>query len=399
MASDSTPTGPIRRRTPGRLARMLLVVIVALVVVVAGFAVYSYEAARPPSGKTLLTIYTYSSLFGGTCGPPPNVTAAVFAPFEAAHNVTIQLECPSGTLVSTLVAQKNSPGADLVVGLDEITAAQADASGVLVPYVSTQLSNITPGLVSEISPDHAVTPYEWGYLGIDYNASFFTSTHGAVAQSSFQNFSSNSSWARQLMIEDPETDITGEEFLIWEIEYYEQVLHTNNWMAFWQAVDPSIRVAQDWSTAFSAFTTPPNNPQLVVSYTTDPAYAAFYGGPGAYNSTVSYTNGTYDGWKTVYGLGIVRGSSHLALDQDFINWFLSGTVQSEIPTNEWEYPANRTIPVPGVFRYAPNPAEFVTLNNGVNATALYSALANEWLPEWQTIYNNAACPSGDGCGG
>ncbi len=378
---------PRRWRTPGRLGRVLTVTAVALVVVLAGVGVAEYLSTG--FGEPTLVIYTYSSLFGG---PGTPAYAQVFDTFANAHHVHIDVEFPSGTLVNTLLAQANAPAADLVIGLDEITAAQAEAHGLLVPYSPPALANVSPALANEISPDHGAIPYEWGYLAVDYNASFYRASGGAVAHATFPEFVSNASWANQLLIEDPAVDITGEEFLVWQIEYYQQVLH-QNWTNFWTGVLPHLtyKPAPDWGTAFSEFSTPPGNPGMVVSYSTDPAYAAYYGAAGQFNSTVSWWNGTAYGWRTVYGVGIVSGSRHLTLDQEFENWLLSGSVQSEIPTNEWEYPANASVPLPSVYRAALDPSGIVPLNDGTTPQAVASSL-NGWLTTYEQLANQLLPP-------
>jgi thiamine transport system substrate-binding protein len=380
---------PVRRRRwvrPGRSGRVLIVLSIVVVVILATYGGVEYERLNPPNGEPTLTIYTYPSLLGGVdCSSP--VASAVFGAFETAHHVRLVVECPPGTLYSTLVEQKNAPGADVVIGLDEITAALADAAGLLVPYESPQLVNVPPTLVSELSVDHAVTPYEYGYLAIDFNASFFASTRGAIANSSFANFTENSSWAHQLLVENPTTDITGEEFLLWEIAFYSVILH-EPWQDWWEAVDPHLPPpAPDWATAFDEFTTPPNNPRLVVSYSTDPAYAAANGVMGSYNSTVTSWNGALYGWKTIYGIGIVRGTAQLGLAQQFVDWFLSGPVQNEIPTNEWEYPANETISLPSVYSAAIPPTAIVPLNEDLPQASIVANLTG-WLNTWQEIENS-----------
>lgn len=369
-------------RRPGRTNTIIIVAAVAVIVVVAGIGLTQYYLTSTPT----LTIYTYSSLFGGTCGSPAFST--VFGSFEAAHNIHIQVECPSGDLASALLAQKNSPGADLVIGLDEITASQADSQSLLVPYVSPALASVPESLIADLSPDHAVTPYEYGYLGIDYNESFATMTNGAIANSSFLNFTQNSTWAKNLLYENPTTDITGEEFLAWEIEFYSEVLH-ENWQDFWTSILPYAPSASDWATAFDEFTTPPLNPLSVVSYTTDPAYAAYYGGLGAFNTTVTHWADKLYGWQTIYGIGIVAGTQHLSLDEEFINWFLAGTVQNEIPLNEWEYPANDTVPLPSYYNGLVDPNSIVPLNQYTSPSAL-AANITTWQDEWQTLANQYA---------
>ncbi len=381
------PVAERRHRRAGRTGRILVAVGIALVLVLAGYATYAYLSSRPPPGTTRLTVLTYPSLFGGTnCAS--SALSAVLAPFEAAEHVVVTLVCPSGTLVNALLGGPSATSADVVIGLDEVTAPQAEADHLILPYAPPRLADVPPALTSELGPDHAVTPYEWGYLGIDFNASFDERTHGAVANSSFENFSANSSWASSLMIEDPATDITGEEFLLWEIAFYQSVLHAD-WTTWWKTVAPHLQTAPDWSTAFSAFTTPPNSPPMVVSYTTDPAYAAAYGPAGAYNSTVTHWNGTAYGWRTVYGMGVVNGSAHVGLAEALIDFFLNGSVQSQIPTNEWEYPANATVPLPPVFAAAANISQVVPLNDAIGPAAIAANLTgpNGWLSTWQGIEN------------
>jgi thiamine transport system substrate-binding protein len=388
MTEGSAEARPARRlRAPGRLGRVLKASAVALVVVLAGFGVAEYLASG--FGEPTLVVYTYSSLLGGPGSP---AFEAVFGAFESAHHVRIDVEYPPGTLASTLLAEANAPAADLVIGLDEITAPQAEAHQLLAPYSPPELANVSALLVSELSPDHGVVPYEFGYLAIDYNATFYAATHGAIARATFPEFANNSSWANQLLIEDPTVDITGEEFLVWQIEYYENVLH-QDWTGFWSAVLPHLnyKPAPDWGTAFGEFTTPPGSPSLVVSYSTDPAYAAYSGEAGQYNSTVSWWNGTEYGWRTVYGIGIVSGSRHLTLDQEFEDWFLSGTVQSEIPTNEWEYPANGSVTVPAVFDAALDPSAIVPLNEATTPAAVAASLYG-WVSTYEELANRLLPP-------
>ncbi|EQD73365.1 thiamine-binding protein [mine drainage metagenome] len=102
-------------------------------------------------------------------------------------------------------------------------------------------------------------------------------------------------------------------------------------------------------------------------------------------------NHTLYGWQTIYGIGIVAGTQHLSLDEQFINWFLNGTVQSEIPLNEWEYPANRTVPLPSEYRGLIDPNSIVPLNEYTTPSALAANIVN-WQNEWQTLANQYAPP-------
>jgi thiamine transport system substrate-binding protein len=385
-ASTSAPASSRTLRRPGRIGRALVAVVLAIVVAIAAFGLYQYEVFLPPAGETALVIYTYPSFLGGsTCNPPGNVTAAVFGPFEAAHHVAIELECPAGTLLSTLLQQQGSPGADLVLGLDEITAPVAVADGLVVPYRPPAMADVAPTIAEELSPEYGVVPYEYGYLAIDYNLSFAATTGGAVAHATFPDFTSNATWAKGLLTENPESDITGEEFLVWQIEYYEAVLH-EDWETFWKDAwsEGLPTPATSWGDAYDEFLQPSGNPAMVVSYSTDPAYAAYYDESGVFNSTVSWWNGTAYGWRTIYGMGIVAGSRHLALDEEFENWFLNGTVQAQLPLTEWEYPANETVPIPSVFDASIDPSSITALNQNITPSELAANLPG-WLSDWLSL--------------
>ena len=375
----SAPPRVRRLHRPGQAGRLLVVVALAAGLVLAG--VGTFEFVQSEFGGTTLVILTYPSLFNGYCGGVP-AFGTVFGTFASAHGIRIDVECPAGTLYSALVNQSGAPAADLVIGLDEITAPQADAAHLLIPYAPPALANVSPTLVDEIAPDHSVVPYESGYLAIDYNASFYAATSGAVAHLSLPEVDQNASWARNLLVEDPAEDITGEEFLVWEIEYYTNVLH-QEWTDFWTGAPAHTPPLSDsWSDAFDLFSSGAD--QMVVSYATDPAYAAYFGEAGAYNSTVSWWNGTEYGWRSVYGIGIVNGTRHLGLAEEFENWFLSGTVQSEIPTNEWEYPANETVPLPPVFADALPPGPIVALNNYTTPSEVGASIS-AWVSTWESI--------------
>ncbi len=379
------PTRVRRLRRPGRWGHVVVAVAIAVVVVVGGIGAYQYYRAH--TGPAPLVIYTYPGLLGSvSCGGQP--LEGILANFSAAHGIPpIQVDCPSGTLVQTLEAQASSPSADLVIGLDELTAPQAEQLGLLVPYVSPQLVSINRSVVDYLSPDHYVTPYEYGYLGIDYTHAFGNATDGAIGNSSLANFTTNETWARGLAYEDPLTDITGEEFLAWTVEFYEHVLD-ENWTDFWKAILPLATDAGSWSTAFNTDFVELGSTPMVVSYTTDPASAVYYGEGDFFNTTVSLWKDALYGWETIYGIGIVAGTHHLALDEAFINYFLNGSVQSEIPLNEWEYPANATVPLPAVYDPLIPPASITPLNQYLEGDSPVEVAAS--LAGWQTTWESLA---------
>jgi thiamine transport system substrate-binding protein len=258
---------------------------------------------------------------------------------------------------------------------------QAVNDGLLVKYVPEADSYINSTLLKEMGySSQYITPYEYSYLGIDYNRTFtgkFSPT--------FQDLLSSSN-VSNLIIENPTTSNTGEGFLLWEIAYYEYVLH-ENWTRWWNSSLPTLNSNQnvytDWSSAFSHFESSSNR-SLLVSYLTDPAYNDYFGYGNDTGSTVSVYNGTYYGWRTIYGIGIVNGSGNLTLEEKFVNYFLGNNVQNEIPTNEWMYPANSTITMPSYYNVTMNQSNITPLNDYINATAIYDNFET-WETEWLAI--------------
>jgi thiamine transport system substrate-binding protein len=358
-----------------------LVPVVAVVVIVAGFGTYFYfETTKNPcvSGPHTLVVDTYASFFdSGT--DPTAARASVFGGFENATHSRVCVDYVSGDLATSLLTS-GTPLPDLVIGLDELTAPRVDAAGLLVPYVPPELAQVPTALVSDLSPDHAVVPYEYGFIGLDYNVSY-NRAHGLPYSTSdyLEAIEGNRSLASQFLYEVP-PDITGEEFLAMEIAFSMVVLH-ENWTGFWHTIGPVAPSTTDWGTGFSEFSE--GTYASFVSYTTDPAYGAYFGPVGAINTSVLHYGGANYSWESIYGVGIVRGGVHnLTLAEQFENWLLSGPVQDQIPTNEWEYPANDSTPLPGAFNWNVPPASITPLNSfePVNATA--SNLPG-WILEWQ----------------
>lgn len=356
--------------------RKIIAVVVALVFVVAGFSIFYSLENRAPKEKTIV-VYTYSSFMADGL----NKTAAyniVFGTFEKEYHVNIVVEYPKNGLLSTLESQKSSPKANIVIGLTNINGVEAARDGLLVKYSPPDASYINSTLLNEMGcASSYLTPYEYSYLGIDYNK---TGPSGSDFHPTFSDLL-NSENVTHLLLENPITSETGQGFLLWEISYYEYVLH-ENWTRWWNASLPYLgdHVYDSWSSAFTFFESAPAN-YLLLSYLTDPAYNAYFGYGNSTGSTVTYHDGNEYGWRTIYSIGIVNGSSYEGLSEDFVNYFLGGTVQGEIPLNEWMYPANSSIPLPSVYNVTMRQTNIIPLNNFINATVIYDNIQN-WETEW-----------------
>ena len=362
----------------GSYRKKLYTLIVVVVVVIAGFAIY-YTVANLPSKKLTLVIYTYDSLFTSGNNNTTQVYNAIFGNFEKMYNVTIDITKPTNGLLQQLNATRSHPQADIVIGLDNINGPQAVSDGLLMKHSSSAKPYINSSLYSEMGNAASyITPYEYSDLGIDYNTSFVQ----ANFTPSMWNLANNSTIASNLLLENPLTDSYGQQFLVWEIALSKYVLG-QNWTVWWKSIKQYLtgHIYPDWGHAFGNFETGAGT-NLVVSSLTDPAYYYLFGYGNGTNSTVLYQKGTPYGWRTIYGLGIVNGSKNVALDKAFINYFLSPAVQKYIPEVEWNYPANSSQSLPNSYIHAPDQSKIVQLNEYMNASYVAQNVPQcdtEWL--------------------
>lgn len=375
------PTRENEKRGLKPFEKKLVGVVIAVVVVIAGFSIFYEMESRKPSGNVMV-IYTYGSFM--EYGSHPNQTyQKIFGTFEKEYGVTIDVEKPQAGILQTLEAQKGNPQANIVIGLTNMNGIQAVKDGLLVKYTPPADKFINSTLLSEMGyASQYITPYEYSYLGIDYNKTAFTS---GLFQPTFHDLLSSRNISK-LIIENPTTSNTGEGFMLWEIAYYEYVLH-ENWTSWWNSSLPILNkyqnITTDWSSAFSKFESS-SSASLLISYLTDPAYNNYFGYGNDINSTVTVHDAKYYGWRTIYGIGIVNGTGNDSLEEKFVNYFLGSLVQNEIPTNEWMYPANSTISLPSCYNVTMNQNEIIPLNNYIDAEMIYDNI-QIWETEWLAI--------------
>lgn len=370
---------PPRRRIP-----LWTLLIVGVLVAAGAYGAYVYLTPRPHcTGTNSIVVDTYDSFMGS--GSNPNATrAAVFQGFENATHSCVTVNYLTQDVANAIQTEPSSQLPDIALGLNEVTAEALGLEGYLLPYTPPGLSEVNSTLVNELSPEHYASPYEWQYLGLDYMTSVDNRTAHAISTGDvFDTLLQNRSLAQSFLYENPTTDPVGKEFLLWEYQFYTSVLH-QNWTSFWKSTQNVLPPAvNEWSTGIGEFG--PSGYPLFVSFGTDPSYYATFPSNFSMNTTFSHYGGKQYAWKSIYGAAIVKGGIHnQALDEEFLNWLLSPGVQSEIPLNEWMYPANSSVPIPSVFAANPSVTGVIALNGYTSPRAIAGNLTG-LLEEWQSV--------------
>ncbi len=365
------------RRDPRKLIAVIAVVVI---LVVAAYAAVTWWRPR-------FVVYTYSSFLDWGDEGADVVLERAFAPFEERYGVDIDiilLETDANGIIAKLVAEASNPIADVVIGIDNILILQEAARNVLEPYMSPNLNLINESLVNALSPDHYLTPFDFGLVTLIYSTNTInTTTHPQLDNLTFTDLAATE-LASALVTENPHFSSPGLAFLLSQIAVYEEILHTD-WTVWWDSVKNDIDVQEGWTEAWSVWSSDATK-HLMVSYGTDPAYSATWLGGAEPDTRVApyYYDDTPWAWMQVEGAGLVKNGPNPDLGRAFIDYCLNATVQMEIPLNQWMFPVRTDLTLPSVFQYAIHPDEISLLNDLLNSTVITANLEN-WLNQWDTI--------------
>ncbi|NWF95516.1 MAG: thiamine ABC transporter substrate-binding protein [Candidatus Thorarchaeota archaeon] len=364
-----------KRRDP----RITVGAIVAVIIIaVAGFAIWSWP-------KHKMYVYTYDS-FMAWGDDPSTIDERVFGQFELTHGVDIEivrLQTDASGIVARLNAEASKPVADVVIGIDNVLVMQEAARAVLEPYNATGVELIDTRLVNALSPDHYLTPFDFGIIAVVYSlADMNTTTHPVLANLTFEALAAPD-MASALVTENPHLSSPGLAFMLSQIAAYEKILG-KDWTEWWTQVKSKIDVQQGWSEAWSKWDDDPTR-HMLVSYGTDPAYSAYYTGsaPNIGVAPFVYNNSSY-AWLQVEGVGVVKNGPNPGLARAFVDYCLTLPVQQQIALNQWMFPVSPGVTLPEAFQYALHPEDVTDLNQYLSATEIRANLT-QWLDEWDII--------------
>jgi len=301
-----------------------------------------------------LVIYTYDSFSW--------VEEKMIGEFEKQEDCKVKLVKfdNTGKILGRLKLEKKNPKADVVIGLTPTLTGEAKKENLLEKYKSPNLANIKKeDLIFD--KENYVTTYDFGGLAIVYDPEKIENV-----PTSFEDITK---LKRKLIIEDPRTSTTGQDFLLWTIAIY-----GDDWKGFWEKLKPAIlTVTPGWSEAFSKFAI--GEAPMMLSYGTDGAYSFEKYQSLKYKAFIP----SEGGYVQEEGLGIAKGSKNRKMAEKFIDFVLTEKFQENIPLNQWMFPVV-DVKMPKSFEYAIAPKKIVS----VDAKKVSDNLI-KWLDEWEKI--------------
>ncbi len=337
-----------------KLRKILSSLVLSVLCLSVGFASGNQENVD----SEILTVYAYDS-FVSEWGPGPIVVPR----FEEATGIKVNLVSVGngGELLTKLELEKNSPKADVVIGISHELLSKTLLSGLFLPYESPVLEEIPLNL--QFDKTHSLLPFNYASYSFNYDSESIENPPTSLEDLLDPTFK------RSIIIMDPRTSSVGMGLLEWTVKVY-----GDDYLIWWKEVkDNILTIADGWSSGYGLFTE--GEAPLVLSYITSPVYHLMYEKSDRYKSTV-FEEGNY---VAIEGVGIVKSSSQQENAKKFVDFLLTDA-QLDIAVANIMYPANKSVILPPEFATIQEPKEIISLDHEVINTS-----RDTWIKEWVEV--------------
>ena len=260
-------------------------------------------------------------------------------------------------IANKLILEKDSPVADVIMGIPEFYAKTLIDAGVLEPYRPQNISLIP---VDEIW-DHTgtVIPMDKGYVIITYNSSILARL-GLPPPERLDDLL-RPEYKGLVFYQDPTSSGTGLSFLVWVLS----VKGVEEGFSFLKQLEHNVKThPSGWTSSIMAL----KKGEVAIG----PMFNTDVG----YEETPNLTSMAVEGFVYREGIALVKNAKHPEIAKKFIEFVLSTEAQNLIAPEGYMYPVNPKASVE-LFSYAPIPSEKVTFN------AEIAGSVEQWLEKWR----------------
>ncbi len=326
-------------------------------------------APRPAAQQTL-TVMTHDSFAARD---------SVIQAFEQANNVKVTFikGGDAGAALNKAILSKSAPLADVFYGVDNTFLSRALSADIYEAYVSPALKDI-PAQFQLDPTDHAL-PVDYGDVCINYDKAYF-SEHGLVVPQSLEDLA-KPEYKGLLVTENPASSSPGLAFLIATVTHFGDPGYLDYWK---QLRQNGLIVVDGWETAYyTNFSgSSGKGPQpMVVSYNTSPAAEVVLAPTPLADSPDASILAPDTCFRQIEFVGILKGTSKLALAQKFVDFMLSAKFQADMPLQMYVYPVLTGVALPDAFvKYSPLPSQPVTVPPDTIAQN-----RDAWIQAWTNV--------------
>ncbi|MCY3412591.1 MAG: thiamine ABC transporter substrate-binding protein [Candidatus Heimdallarchaeota archaeon] len=353
-----------------------------VIIVAAGIYVFSQD-----SDEDALVIYTYNSLLAD----PGYEFDRAFETYKGLlpGSVKVVYADDAAGIITRATVEKNSPIADVLIGIDNTLVSKARINGILEPYQAHGVNDLVEGLVDGLASDYLLTPYDYGVISLWYLKDRLV---GNPSSSFMMEDLMDPIFSSQLIVENPNLSSPGLGFLLSTIAIYGDDTSgvtgviNGDWESFWSNISSEARLVDSWGAGLELMYEEAEARPMMVSYTSSPAYSYCQYNDNSTDVLLSNEGSMKNlGWQQIEGLGLVKNAPHSALAKEFIDWFISDTVQNQIYGNQWMYPAKKSIIAPDCYSVVTPFNQITPLNSYISQEVLSNNLDN-WLDRWEVAY-------------
>lgn len=307
-----------------------------------------------------LTVYAYDS-FCGEWGPGQKVAEN----FEKKTGIKVNF-ISSGDgpqMLNKVELEKDSPMADVVLGIPNDLAAKAINTSLFEAYNSPELKDIPSFL--NFDKTNTLNPFNYGNFAFIYDSEKLAEND---IPKSLEDLT-DPKYKGKIILIDPRTSTVGLGLLLWT-----KAVYGEDYLNWWERVkDNALTITDGWSSAYGLFTE--GEAPIVISYTTSPVYHVMWEDTTRYRAAI-FNEGHY---LTIEGISILKSSKRKANAKKFIDFILSDA-QSDIAVTNIMYPTNSKAQLPEAYKWAPVPKNQLSLD--------YNDIENNldtWLSQWTTV--------------
>ena len=292
-------------------------------------------AALPAGAEEapILRIYTYDS-FAAEWGPGP----ALKTGFEAICGCVVEFSTADDAIAVLRKVQLEGTAsqADVIVGLDTATVAEARATGLFTTHGLTLPALTLP----EAWTDPDFVPFDYGYFAYVYDT-----TKMPNPPTSFQELIALPDDVK-IVIQDPRSSTPGLGLVMWV-----QAAYGDRAPEIWAGLKPHVlTMTRGWSEAYNLFLS--GEADMVLSYTTSPTYHQVAEGVNTYAAAI-FSEGHVAQTEVA---GLLAASENQELGKQFLSYLTSVAGQEVIPTTNWMFPVvDIGADLPAAFSAAPTP--------------------------------------------
>ncbi len=310
------------------MKKSLYILFILLITTVGVFGSARNEVSEKRLGEVI--VYAYDS-FTAEWGPGPELVKR----FEEKTGYTVEMIAVED-IPSRLVLEKNSPVADVVLGIDTNQAPLVFSQDVLTAYKPENADTIiSKDLIMD--NDWRLTAYDWGYFAINYN------TESNIKKPTSLEDLTNPIYKDKIVLMDPRTSTPGIGFLAWT-----KAVYGDDYLDYWKRLSDNIlSIAPGWTEGYGLYTA--GEVPLVLSYTCSPAYHVEYDDTTQYEALI-FEEGHI---MQIEGGGLVKNAPNSDGGKAFLDFLITEEAQDVIPLTQWMYTVNKNVELPACYDYAP----------------------------------------------